>query len=42
MKTKNIIRIVIGTALILLMPLVAMRFTNEVKWDNAWQRQALV
>lgn len=33
MKAKNIMRIVIGTALVLLVPLVAMVFTDEVKWD---------
>lgn len=33
MKNNNIIRIVIGTALILLVPLLAMQFTDEVKWD---------
>lgn len=32
MKTQNIIRIVIGAALILMVPLVAMAFTDEVQW----------
>ena len=31
--TKNIIRILVGTGLILMVPLVAMQFSNEVKWD---------
>lgn len=29
----NILRIVLGTGLILLVPLVAMQFTDEVAWD---------
>lgn len=33
MKVKNIIRIVIGTGLVLLVPLAAMLFTDEVKWE---------
>lgn len=32
---KNIIRIVLVTAFILMLPLVAMRFTDEVVWDLA-------
>lgn len=32
MKTKNIIRIMVGTALILMVPLVAMQFSEEVDW----------
>lgn len=32
MKTKNIIRIVIGTVVILLIPLIAMQFTEQVQW----------
>ena len=30
---KNIARIVLGTSLILLVPLVAMQFTEEVDWN---------
>jgi len=30
---KDSIRIVLGTAAILLVPLIAMQFTDEVKWD---------
>lgn len=33
MKAKNILRIVIGTALILSVPLLAMQFTDEVNWN---------
>lgn len=31
--TKNIILVVLATALILLVPLLAMQFTNEVAWS---------
>ena len=33
MKVNNITRYVMGTALILLVPLVAMMFTDEVDWN---------
>lgn len=33
MKANNIIRYIVGTALILLVPLIAMLFTDEVQWD---------
>jgi hypothetical protein len=32
-QNKNIIRIAIGTVCILLLPLLAMQFTDEVVWD---------
>lgn len=32
-QNKNIIRIVLATAFILLLPLLAMQFTDEVAWD---------
>ncbi|MCH7760846.1 hypothetical protein IIA15_05510 [candidate division TA06 bacterium] len=35
MKYKNIIRITLATAFILLLPLLAMQFTDEVVWDLA-------
>jgi hypothetical protein len=35
MQNKNIIRIVLATAFILLIPLLAMQFTDEVAWDLA-------
>lgn len=33
MKAKNLTRYVIGTALVLLVPLVAMQFSEEWDWD---------
>jgi hypothetical protein len=33
MKNRSIVYIALGTALILLIPLIAMRFTNQVKWS---------
>ena len=35
MQNKNIIRIALVTAFILLLPLLAMQFTDEVVWDLA-------
>jgi len=35
MQYKNIIRIMLATAFILLLPLLAMQFTDEVVWDLA-------
>jgi hypothetical protein len=35
MKNKNIIRIVVAVAFILLLPFLAMQFTDEVVWDLA-------
>jgi hypothetical protein len=32
MKSKNIGRLLIGTAAILMIPLVAMQFSDEVNW----------
>lgn len=32
-QNKRLIGIIITVALILLIPLIAMQFTNEVKWD---------
>lgn len=33
--TKNVLFVVLGAALILLVPLVAMQFTDEMAWDLA-------
>lgn len=33
MQAKNITYIVAGTAILLLVPLLAMQFTNEVRWS---------
>lgn len=35
MQSKNIIRITLATAFMLLLPLLAMQFTDEVVWDLA-------
>ncbi|MCF7890528.1 hypothetical protein K9M78_04845 [Candidatus Bipolaricaulota bacterium] len=35
MQTKNIVRVAIVVALILLVPLIAMQFTDEVVWSLA-------
>jgi hypothetical protein len=32
MKKKNLLRILLGTALVLLVPLVAMQFSKDVDW----------
>lgn len=32
-RSKIMIRVIIGTALILSVPLIAMQFTDEVQWD---------
>jgi len=32
-KSKNIIRIALGTGFLLLIPLIAMQFTSEVNWN---------
>lgn len=32
-RSRNILRIVIGTGLVLLVPLIAMQFTEEVNWS---------
>jgi hypothetical protein len=33
MQTKNIFRIVLATAVILIVPLLSMQFTDDVNWD---------
>lgn len=32
---RNVLRVLLATAALLLVPLVAMRFTDEVRWDLA-------
>ena len=34
MRAQNVVRIVVGTAVILAVPLVAMLFTDEVQWTS--------
>jgi hypothetical protein len=34
MRAQNVVRIVVGTAIILAVPLVAMFFTDEVQWTS--------
>lgn len=34
MKNKGLIGIVIAVAILLLIPVIAMQFTNEVKWNS--------
>lgn len=33
MKTTNLFRYAVGTALVLAVPLIAMLFTDDVQWD---------
>jgi hypothetical protein len=32
-STRNVLRVLLGAGVLLLVPLVAMRFTVEVRWD---------